>query len=124
MKAEIRENVEVLKEVKTILGIVSFDSKELQELCDNLGTADFHIALNGAEYRFIHETEIEDIFAESVQEMIEGCYGIGDLPGIISCHIDWDGIVQDCMVDGYGHHFSTYNGSVYNAGEYYIFRTN
>lgn len=121
---EIREHIETLKEVKSVLEITHFESDELQELCDNLGDADFHIEIDGAEYRFIHETEIENAFAESVQEMIESCYGIRDLPGIIACHIDWNGIIRDCMVDGYGHHFSGYDGSENNAGEYYIFRTN
>jgi len=126
---EIRNYAEVLKEIKTELEIISFDSDELQELCKNLGGADFHIKLDGGEYRFIHDTEIEDIYAESIQELFESCYNLDDIPLVLSCHIDWDGVVRDCMIDGYmidgyGHLFSSYDGYEHNAGDYYIFRTN
>ena len=121
---EIRTYIEELKEIKKVLSIDKYDSDELEELMSNLGVDDFTIDLDGAEYRFIQESAIDIIFADSVQEMIEGCYGIEDLPGIISCHIDWTGIVQDCMVDGFGHHFSHYDGSEENVAGYYIFRTN
>jgi len=124
MLTEIRENFDLLKEVKAELEIVHFDSDELQELCDNLGCDDFCVNLDGAEYRFIREDTIKDIYAESIQEMFESCYDLDNIPDVLRWHIDWDGVVRDCMVDGYGHHFSHYDGSEYNAGEYYIFRTN
>ena len=124
MITEIREYRELLREIKDILEIVSFDSDELQELCDNLGGADFNVELDGAGYRFIHETEIEDIFAESIQELFDDCYNLDDIPSILLCHIDWDGVVRDCMVDGYGHHFAGYDGMEHEVEDYHIFRTN
>lgn len=118
----IREQAGLLREIKDTLEISCFDSDELQELCDNLDSADFNVELDGAEYRFIHDTEIEDIFAESIQDMINDCYGIDDMPNLISNNLDWGGIVQDCMMDGYGHHFSDYDGSEQEITDYYIFR--
>jgi len=124
MIAEIKDNVEILRKIKSVLEITHFDSDELQELCDNIGCDDFHVRLDDAEYRFIKEDAIEDIFAEFIQELFDDCYNMDDMPNILVCHIDWDGVVRDCMMDGYGHHFSSYDGSEYNAEEYYIFRTN
>lgn len=121
---EIRNHVEMLKEIKDTLEITSFDSGELQELCDNLDGVDFNVELDGAEYRFIHKSEIEDVYAVSIQNMIESCYDMSDLPNVISSNIDWDSVIQDCMMDGYGHHFSSYDGSEYEVTDYYIFRTN
>lgn len=121
---EIRNNREVLKETKTALEIAVFDSGELEELCENLGGIDFQIELDGSEYRFIDDNSIEDIFAESVQNMIEECYITEDMPSLIVGHLNWDGIVRDCMMDGYGHHFSGYDGSENGVTGYYIFRTN
>lgn len=121
---EIRNHVDILHEIKKELDIDTFDSDELEELCDNIGGDDFIVDLDGCEYRFIRNDAIVDIFADSVQEMIEDCYGVGDLPGIISCHLDWGGIVRDCMVDGYGHHFAGYDGMEHEVENYYIFRTN
>ena len=123
--AEIRNQVETLKEIKEVLSIDKYDSTELEELVLELSSSkDFICELDGAEYRFIHENAIEDTFAKSAQEMIEDCYGIDKLPSIISRHIDWDGIVDDCRMDGYGHHFSSYDDSEENVEDWYIFRTN
>lgn len=124
MITEVREHAEILREIKDILEITQFDSNELQELCDNLTDDDFNVELDGAEYRFIADGVIEAIFEESVRELIEDCYGLDDMPSIISCHLDWDGIVRDCMVDGYGLHFSSYDGSELEVTGYYIFRIN
>jgi len=124
MIVEIREHQELLHEIKDVLEITHFESDELQELCDNLGCADFQIILEGSEYRFIDESEIEDIYAESIRELFNSCYNLNDIPDVLLCHIDWDGVIRDCMIDGYGHHFSSYDSYEYNAGQYYIFRTN
>ena len=123
-KTELKDHAEILREIKNTLDIVQFDSDELQELCDNLGDADFNIELDGAEYRFIHNSEIENVFADSIQEMVESCYDLSATPDFIISNLDWDGIVRDCMVDGYGHHFSSYDGSEHEVTNYYIFRTN
>ena len=122
--AEVREEYDTLKEIKNVLDIDKFDSSELEELLANLGTNDFEVSLDGGEYRFISQDAIKSIYYDSIVEMIEDCYFTDDMPALITCHIDWDGIVSDCSVDGYGHHFSGYDGSEEEAGNYYIFRTN
>ena len=124
MNTELRERADILREIKDTLEIVQFTLDELQELCEKLDDADFQIELGGAEYRFIDDDSIEDIFAESVRDMIEDCYITKDMPNFLVNHLDWDGIVGDFMVDGYGHHFSGYDGSENEVTGYYIFRTN
>ena len=119
---EIRENVEVLKEIKTTLGIINFDSDELQELCDNLGCDDFTIKLGGCEYRFIDEDAIDSIYEDAIRDLVEDCYlcGAEKMPWWIE--IDWEKTAQNCLVDGYAHTFATYDGMEYTVESYYIFR--
>lgn len=87
--------------------------------------------LDGAEYRFIGEDVIEKIFAEDVRQTVEECYPIEDLGDrekigflVDYISIDWSGVVEACMNDGYGHQFSGYDGSELHVDGVYIFRTN
>ena len=120
--AEIRENVDLLKEIKTELVISSFDSDELEELCKNLGNDDFTISLDGCEYRFIDEVSIESIYEEAIKELVKDCYlGGCEIPWWVA--VDWVQTAQNCMVDGYAHTFAHYDGVEHTAANYYIFRT-
>ncbi len=95
---------------------------EIEELEHELTASnDFTFDLDGAEYRFIHNSCIDDIYREEIIETIKDCYNL-DLPDFIE--IDWDATVDNCLVDGYGHHFSSYDHSELEVGEWYIFRTN
>lgn len=86
---------------------------------------DFHIDIDGNEYRVINSDCIWDIYVEGIQEITEDCYNI-KAPSWLA--IDWEKTAENCHVDGYGHHFSSYDGSELECefGEegYYIFRTN
>lgn len=121
---EIREQVDILKKIKDVLDIAHFESDELQELCDNLSGADFTIELDDAEYRFIHDAEIEAIYKDSIRELVEECYLVGakEFPWWIA--IDWTQTAQNCFADGYGHHFSSYDGSELEIADYLVFRIN
>ena len=69
----------------------------------------------------INEDVIEDIYFEETVEVIKDCYNI-DAPKFIE--IDWKATVENCLQDGYGHHFSPYDGSEVYIDGWYIFRTN
>lgn len=106
------------------------EAKEALETLES-ESGDFIFELEGEEFRLIHEDEIEDTFASEVRSTIEDCYDIENLIdrdkiGFLADHIeiDWPGVVDACLQDGYGHQFSHYDGSEYSAGGYYIFRTN
>jgi hypothetical protein len=120
--AEIREKVEVLKEIKVELSISHYESDELEELCEHLGEDDFTIELDGAEYRFIDESAIDGIYEDAIRDLVEECYFAcrsKEFPWWIE--IDWAATAQNCM---HGHTFATYDGSEYNVDGYFIFRTN
>lgn len=82
---------------------------------------DFYLGGDGDKYRFIHEDVIDDIYYYEVVEQIKDGYGL-NVPDFVE--IDWDKTVENCMYDGYGHHFSHYDGSEHESEGYYIFRLN
>lgn len=90
---------------------------------------DFFIDTDEGEYRFIHKDAIDAIFRESIEELADECYDIegmkkkmGNLAVYFS--FDYDSFADDAKMDGFGHHFSSYDGSEYEQGKYYMFRTN
>lgn len=121
---EIRQYCEELRDIKNVLGIDKFDSDELEELCDNLSTEDFTIELIDNEYRFIQEGAIDSIYQDAIRELVEDCYLVGEKETPWWIAIDWEQTAQNCLMDGYGHTFSGYDGSEENVAGYYIFRTN
>ena len=123
----IKEKREVFNVFTGELGL-SFDAENAEHLFNNLtDSGDFTLGIDGQEFRLIDEEYIRDIAQEEISETIKECYlqtfDGKDLPWWIE--IDWDKTVQNCIdADGYGHHFSHYDGSEYEAGGWYIFRTN
>jgi len=86
---------------------------------------DFFFKLDGNEYRIIHEFYIWEIYVEEIKCTVKDSYDLKrDIPSYVSIEIDWDQTAKNCLVDGYGNTFSSYDGSENNAGNYYIFRTN
>lgn len=83
-----------------------------------------YLEFNGYEFRIIPCNKIEDIYHDSIVDMIKDCYDLSEnkIPSFIE--IDWDKTVENCLVDGYGHHFSSYDGGEYETKNFYIFRTN
>lgn len=104
---------------------------EMEDLIYSLETeTDFHINIDGNEYRFIDEDDIDDIAVEEIKEVVKDCYLNGtDLDKLWWIEIDWEKTADNCIrADGYGHHFSHYDGSEEEAtlfgSDWYIFRTN
>ena len=104
------------------------EESEVNELFTQLDDEeeDFTIELEGEEYRFIHKDSIDEIYKETIKDIVTDCYDLNldEIPSFISFNIDWDKTAENCMVDGYGHTFSSYDSSEVEVGNYYIFRTN
>lgn len=115
--------------------------------CDN----DFNIDFDGREYRVISNDEIASVMADELSgdEYILGCFNADFLSGIIGIPSDAVQRIQnaDCFeaigmiitaddeklgklvdeyirADGAGHHFSSYDGSETDAGEFTVFCVN
>jgi hypothetical protein len=86
---------------------------------------DFHIDIDGGEYRVINADAIWSIYVEAIQEITDDCYDV-KAPSWLA--IDWEQTAENCFVDGYGHTFSSYDGSEleceFGEENYFIFRTN
>lgn len=113
--------------------IDALDVTPTQEELENLlkkidDEVDFYIELDGKEYRFIQADYIDDIYFESQMELIKECYFPKEnLPWWIE--INWEKTIENVLnTDGFGNHFSSYDGSEvtidYNNDAYYIFRIN
>jgi hypothetical protein len=117
MKNELQERLDI-----------TISKDEFNNLLEELYISnDFNIILDGLDYRFINEDAIESIHFDEVKEQLKDCYaGLNELPWFIK--IDWDDTIENIRdADGYGHHFSTWDGSEeifkFESGEsYYIFR--
>lgn len=98
----------------------------IEELESKLGDDDFYFEYDGNEYRIISESAIWDIYVEEIQSTVEDCYDLklDKIPSFIEFSIDWEATAKNCYADGYGHHFSGYDGSELEIGDYYVFRTN
>lgn len=86
---------------------------------------DFSIEIDGREYRFISEYEIWDVYVSEIKSITLDCYDL-KLPNWLS--IDWQETAKNCLVDGYGHTFASYDGDEieyhFNGRLYHIFRIN
>lgn len=98
----------------------------LEELESNIGTDDFRLDFDGNEYRLIAEPDIWEIYVDEIKQTVEDCYelNLDKIPSFIAVSIDWEQTAKNAYADGYGHQFSSYDGSEEEAAGYYIFRTN
>ncbi len=85
---------------------------------------DFTVDTSEGEYRFIEEDSIERIHREEMETLVDDCYlSDKNIPEIIKRYFDYDSFARDARrFDGYGHHFSSYDGSEYEIDSYYMFR--
>lgn len=105
------------------------DAREaIETLREKIGEDDFTFDFDGNEYRIISDSAIWDIYKAEIEETVKDCYSevlkLDEIPSFIAVSIDWDQTAKNAYIDGYGHQFSSYDGSEYMAGGYYIFRTN
>jgi len=123
-----RQKNQLLRDVEEFVNDYELETTDdqLDDLLEKLTMEhDFYVELDGNEYRFIDENHIWEIYVESIKEMVQDCYDL-NVPDWIA--VDWEETAENCHVDGYGHHFSHYDGSedecTFNGDTYYIFRTN
>jgi len=113
--------------IKLIEDNFEIDQAQLLELINlelNMDWYDY-INIDWGEYRLIPENLIKDLFHDETVELIEDNYLWNtDLPSFITNNIDWDWIVEECMIDWYWHHFSWYDWSEIEGYGLYLFRTN
>lgn len=106
------------------LDIVRDEVRHIEEEIET-GEYDFFAEIDGEEYRFIREDEIWEIYVEQIKETVEECY-TGKMEWWIA--IDWEETAENCLQDGYGHTFASYDGEerevTIDGDEYYVFRTN
>jgi hypothetical protein len=112
-------------EPETDTGSEVFDA--LDELEDKMNSDDdFSFEFDGNEYRIIKDSSIWEIYRDEIQSTVEECYDLklDNIPNFVAFAIDWEQTAKNAYVDGYGHTFSSYDGSEEQAGEWWIFRTN
>ena len=99
--------------IKKVIEVDIADDFYISDLWYNCGSRDL---------RIISKSDIDDIYYNSTVDLIKDCYDLSDkkIPSFIE--IDWDKTVQNCKVDGFGHHFSGWDGSEYETENYYIFK--
>lgn len=103
------------------------DAREaIETLRKKMGEDDFSFELDGNEYRLISESEIWDIYVGEIKNIVNDCYDLNldKIPQFIALSINWEETAKNAYADGYGHTFSSYDGSECEAGGYFIFRTN
>lgn len=98
----------------------------IETLREKMGESDFSFEFDGNEYRLIKEADIWSIYRDEIENIVNECYELNlhKLPEFIAVSIDWEETAKNAYADGYGHTFSGYDGSEYEAGGYYIFQTN
>lgn len=124
---------------------------EVKELIETVGSEiyyDFDVSFDGREYRIIENCEIETVIKNELldDEYLLGCFNawfLADVMNIPACAIEKiqaadcsealgmivaanDEMLSELVgkyisADGAGHHFSSYDGSEGDAGEYTVF---
>ena len=100
---------------------------EMQDLLYEMDIKDdVYADLYGTEWRIIHEDVIDEIATDEIKDLVQDCYLNGtDLDKHWWIEIDWEKTARNCITaDGYGHHFSSYDGSEYELNGWYFFRVN
>lgn len=120
-------HIEILR---TCLEAVNSDFNDLEfyEFVDLLVNTDFdqddfYIEnLPCGEVRLIDKNSIDEIWTESLIELVKDCYDLSDVPNFVA--IDWNQTAENCKADGLGHHFASYDHEEHESGNFYIFRIN
>lgn len=101
--------------------------EKIEELESNIGKDDFYLEYDGNEYRLIADSDLWEIYVESIKNLVSDCYDIklDNIPSFVEFSIDWEKTAKNCLQDGYAHTFSTYDGDTHiETSEYNIFYTN
>lgn len=109
---------------------IELSAHDIADVLDDINTefsVDFTIDCDGCEFRVIADSAIWDIYVETIKDIVTDCYDLklDNIPAFIAVSVDWEVTATNAYVNGYGHTFSSYDGSEFltDAG-YWIFRTN
>ena len=118
-------------DVNHTLDSLTFDDIRvgLENIDSNYKSDDFYFRFDGMEYRVIHDSEIWDIYVETIKNIVEECYSdvirLEKIPSFTAISIDWGVTAQNASVDGYAQTFATYDGlDVGCVHGFNIYRTN
>lgn len=138
---------EIIKELRYI----GFDEADRREVVAKIEDREDDFEINN--YRFIHEDKIDDIMTEELESdaYMLGCFNASFIAPFLGCDASSVEKMQkaDCYeaigemllakdavsgphgmaaeyaaADGYGHHFSPYDGNEIEIGKYHVFRLN
>lgn len=118
---------QLVKECLEICGD-SFEDYDLYEFfeavdkMENELSDDFYFDTPSGEVRLIAEGEIDEIWTDSLIEMVAECYDLSNIPNFIV--IDWEATADILKIAGMGEHFASYDGEEHYLNGYYLFRTN
>ncbi len=125
-----------MSEYKQIKGLWEFtrdnlsleaDKGDIRDLIDQMNEEnDVYWECGREEYRIIHNDVIDDVAEDEIKELVQDSYLNGtDLDKYWWIAIDWQQTAENCIsADGYGHHFSGYDGSEEEWEDWYFFRIN
>ena len=117
-KEEYKENI--LAEYSELFDII-------EEIEGNIGNDDFYIDYDGIQYRLISGGCLWETYVDTIKDTVENCYNLNlnNIPSFVSFSIDWEETAKNCLVDGYAHTFSSYDGDFHiEVNDYNIFWTN
>ena len=120
---------EIFKAIAEYQVLNADEKRELLDIIDentlNLDGFDY-LEFNELEIRVIPKDCIEQVYEDTIKDIVEDCYSLNldSIPDFVAFEIDWAQTAENCMVDGYGHTFSGYDGSEYESTNFYYFRTN
>ena len=83
---------------------------------------EFWFKLDSFEFRVINDSDIQEIWTDSLIQQVKDCYDFSAFPDFVV--IDWEKTADACKVDGMGHHFSCYDHSEHSSNSYYYFLIN
>lgn len=100
----------------------------IEELQNNNNKDDYCFEFDGNEYRIIKDSSIWEIYVDEIKELVKDCYSevlnFDKIPDFIAVSVDWEQTAKNAYADGYGYHFSSYDGSENEYKDNWIFRTN
>ena len=109
-------NMSTFSELKEIITKV----KEIDENDDDFEIDGLWYQSGSRGVRIISSDSIERIWEDELEELIKDCYNLSEIPSFIE--IDWEATVNNCKQDGEGHHFSSWDGSQHETGNFYLFK--
>lgn len=126
---DMQTALQIAKDIK--ISDIRTDARAILEAFANAyDDSDFTVDFGRIEYRIISDDKIEAIHRREIEEQVDDCYDLAKVRkamGGVGMYLtfDYDALASAARIsDGYGHHFSSYDGEELEVGNYHIFRVN